>query len=104
MHASHAHVTLSIASLDPDHGTLRRTQCHTHAHILVRTGSTHRIARYDLTMISRIALKAEVPGLQHELAHTCTLSRATINTQPHRLAPCPRYEAPRRASIRYWST
>ena len=71
MHASHAHVTLSIASLDPDHGTLRRT--HTHAHILVRTGSTHRIARYDLRMSSRIALKAEEPGFHHELVHTCTL-------------------------------
>ena len=50
--------------------------------LLVRTGSTHRIARYDLRMSSRIALKAEEPGLQHELAHTCTLEGAPINTQP----------------------
>ena len=55
---------------------------HTHAHILVRTGSTHRIVRYDLRMSSRMALKAEDPEPDHELAHTCTLARAPINTQP----------------------
>ena len=35
----------------------------------------YRIACYE-------ALKAEVTGLKHEPAHTCTLYRAPINTQP----------------------
>ena len=75
----HAHLQLACTcisqnrSLDPDHVTLPRT--HTHARTLVRTGSTHRIARYEV-------LKAAEPGLQHELAHTCALEGAPINTQP----------------------
>ena len=69
MHMQTVRTILKILIMDR---CLARIRMLTYWFVLIQH---YRIACYE-------ALKAEVPGLKHELAHTCTLYRAPINTQP----------------------